>query len=130
MKLSKKEIQDIYFKCLRLVKTKPPEFFNFRKMRGTVGLCYWTDIELDYRRDLIPTAFHELMHYLYPEWSESSILYAESRIMNICTPLEIAVFLKHLANKLYKAELFKETFDEPLRQEKQKKINKTNKSCD
>lgn len=114
LKLSKKEAKDLYQKALRLAKNKPPEFFNLRKMRKTVGLCYWTDIELDYRRDIIPTAFHELFHYLYPEWSESDVCYAESRVINICTPLEIAVFLKHLANKLYKSELLKEMIGGPF----------------
>lgn len=108
LKLSEIQAKDLYFKALRLTKIKPPEFFNLRKMRKTVGLCYWTDIELDYRRDIIPTAFHELFHYIHPDWSESDIRYAESRVINICTPLEVATFLKHLANKLYKSELIKE----------------------
>lgn len=107
MKLSKKDIKHLYTRCLHLVKTKPPEFFGFRKMRGSVGLCYWTDIELDYRRDLVGTAFHELIHYIHPQWPETSVLYAESRIINACSSFEIATFLKHLANKLYKAEMTK-----------------------
>jgi hypothetical protein len=115
VKLTKKEVEDLYKKTLHLVKTKPPEFFGFRKMRGTVGLCYWTDIELDYRRDIIPTAFHELLHYLYPEWSESNILYAESRIMNVCSSLEIARFLRHLSYKLYKSEMLKHFLQKPSR---------------
>ena len=107
MKLSNKQAKNLYIECLNLVKTKPPEFFGFRKMRGTVGLCYFTDIELDYRREIIGVAFHELIHYIYPEWPETTVLYAESRIMNACNSLEIATFLKHLANKLYKAEALK-----------------------
>jgi hypothetical protein len=76
-------------------------------MRKTVGLCYWTDIELDYRKDIIPTAFHELFHCIHPEWSETDIIYAESRVINTCTPLEIATFLKHLADKIYANEMLK-----------------------
>jgi len=105
--LSAEEVRKLYEQCLRLVKPKPPEFFGLRKMRGTVGLCYYTDIELDYRRDIIPTAFHELIHYLRPDWSESMVLYAESRVINHCSCIEIATFLKYLANKLYKAEMMK-----------------------
>jgi hypothetical protein len=104
MKLSKTEVLDLYKQALCLTKTKPPEFFNLRKMHGTVGLCYWTDIELDYRRDIIATAFHELFHYLKPDWSETDIRYAESRVMNVCSPLEIATFMKYLADKIYKSE--------------------------
>jgi len=107
MKLTNKEVKDLYEKTLDLVKTKPPEFFNLRKMNNSVGLCYWTDIELDYRRDIIPTAFHELLHYLYPDWPESDIKYAESRIINVCSSFEVAEFLKHLADKIYKREVQK-----------------------
>lgn len=121
MKLTREQVQDLYKKALTLTKTKPPEFFNLRKMRGTVGLCYWTDIELDYRRDIIPTAFHELFHYIHPDWSETDIRYAESRVMNVCTPLEIATFMKHLANKIYKGEVQKLTFENPKKTKKRKK---------
>lgn len=121
MKLTREQVQDLYKKALALTKSKPPEFFNLRKMRGTVGLCYWTDIELDYRRDIIPTAFHELFHYLQPDWSETDIRYAESRVMNVCTPLEIATFMKYLANKIYKGEIQKLTFENPKKTKKRKK---------
>jgi hypothetical protein len=121
MKLSKSEVQDLYTRALRLTKTKPPEFFNLRKMRGTVGLCYFTDIELDYRRDIIPTAFHELFHYLEPEWSETDIRYAESRVMNVCSALEIAVFMKHLSTKIYKCEMQKLILEKGKKTKKRKK---------
>jgi len=104
MKLSKKEVSALFDRVLNLAKKNPPSFFNLRKMHLTVGLCYWTDIELDYRKDIIATAVHELIHVLEPEWAESTVLYAESRIMNTCTPLEIAEFNKILADKIYKNE--------------------------
>lgn len=120
MKLKKEEIKKLYKDALLLVKNKPPEFFNLRKMRNAVGLCYWTDIELDYRRDIIPTAFHELFHYMNPEWSESDIRYAESRVINDCSPLEIATFLKHLADKLFKCELKKHKINNSSKSQKKK----------
>jgi hypothetical protein len=121
IKLTKSDLQNLYKKALNLVRTKPAEFFNLRKMRGTVGLCYFTDIELDYRRDIVPTAFHELFHYLYPDWSESQVKYAESRMINHCTPVEIATFLKYLANKIYKAEMIKLTHENSNKTKKRKK---------
>lgn len=124
MKLTKSDLSDLYNRALNLVKNKPAEFFNLRKMRGTMGLCYYTDIELDYRRELVGTAFHELFHYMHPEWSESMILYAESRVMNYCTPLQIATFLKFLANKLYKSEKIKDYFHEVAAKKKTNKKNK------
>jgi hypothetical protein len=106
-KVTKKQILSIYEKCLSLVKNKPAEFFNFRKMKKTVGLCNWTDIELDYRKDVLPTAYHECIHYLFPDYSESYVLYLESRLMNSCDALDHSYFLKLLANKIYKSELQK-----------------------
>lgn len=121
MKLTKSDLSNLYNKVLKLVRTKPAEFFNLRKMRGTVGLCYYTDIELDYRRDIVPTAFHEILHYLYPDWSESMVKYAESRMINFCTPIEIATFLKYLADKIYKAEMIKLSFESGIKTKKRKK---------
>ena len=120
MKLNKGEVKKLYEEALSLVKSKPPEFFNLRKMRDTVGLCYWSDIELDYRRDIIPTAFHELFHYMRPDWSESNIKYAESRVINTCTPLEVATFFKYLADKLFECEFKKEQSGHQISHKKRK----------
>jgi hypothetical protein len=106
-KLSKNQIYEIHEKCVNLVKRKPAEFFSFRKMNKFEGSCNWTDIELDYRRDLLSTAYHECVHYLFPDYSESMVKYIESRIINVCDSLDLAYFLKILSNKLYKSELQK-----------------------
>ena len=108
MKLNKEEVQKLFVELLNLVDSKPAEFFNLRKMHGTVGLCYMSDIELDYRRDIIPTTMHELLHYLYPMWNETSVLYAESRLINTCSTLQVATFLKKIADKIYESETNKE----------------------
>lgn len=109
--LTKEQIEEIHEKCVKLVKRKPADFFQFRKMKASVGLCNWTDIELDYRRDLLSTAYHECVHYLFPDHSESMVKYIESRIVNVCKPLDLAYFLKILSNKLYKSELQKQISD-------------------
>lgn len=106
-KLTKKQVLDIHKKCLNLVKRKPPEFFNLKKMNKFEGSCNWTDLEIDYRRELLSTTYHECVHYLFPDYSESMVKYIESRIVNVCDPLDLAYFLKILANKLYKSELQK-----------------------
>jgi hypothetical protein len=105
--LTKKEIVEIHEKCVRLVKRKPAEFFQLKKMYKYEGSCNWTDLEIDYRRELLSTAYHECVHYLFPEYSETMVKYVESRIVNVCEPLDLAYFLKILSNKLYKSELEK-----------------------
>lgn len=114
-KLTNAEIVKIHEKCLNLVKSKPADFFQLRKMKASVGICNWTDIELDYRRDLISTAYHECVHYLYPDYSESMVRYIESRIINCCNSLDISYFFKTLANKLYKSELTKHVVSKKIK---------------
>jgi hypothetical protein len=102
-----------------------PKNTSLKKIYGQRILGYYdygTDqIVIDYRKDIIATAFHELFHYLHPEWSESMVKYAESRMINFCTSLEIATFLKHLANKIYKAELRKDFFNISASSQREKK---------
>lgn len=120
-KYSKKDLQSIYNQCLRLVKRKPPEFFLFRKMRECHGICdYEQDIiEFDHRKEFIRTAYHECVHYLYPEWSETQVIYMESRLINNISLLDTTKFLMNLSEKLYKAELSKS-----LREKRAKKMKK------
>lgn len=106
-KLTKKQIFEIHEKCVKLVKRKPAEFFNLKKMKKYEGSCNWTDIDLDYRGEILSTAYHECVHYLYPDFSEEKVAYIEKRIVNVCDSFEISYFLKLLANKLYKSELQK-----------------------
>jgi hypothetical protein len=102
-KLNEKDTKCLYEKCLKLVKRKPPEFFVFKKMKCQ-GTCDGVVLEFDYRKELVRTAFHECVHYLHPEWSETMVLYAESRLVNLCTAFEVATFLKYFILKLYKSE--------------------------
>lgn len=104
-KLGKIKIQNLYERCLNLVRRKPPEFFLFKKMRGFQGSCNWDDIEIDPRGDFISTAYHECIHYVEPEWSESQVVYAESRMRNLLSYFDQARFLKCISVKLYKSEL-------------------------
>lgn len=123
-KISQKKLLYIYKQCLKLVKEKPPEFFIFRKMKNYNGICdYELDIlEFDHRRDFLRTAYHECVHYLYPDWCETKVLYAESRLINSIPLLETTKFLKYLSIKLYKSELKKR-----LAKKKKKKIYKKEK---
>jgi hypothetical protein len=107
-RITKKKISLFHTRCLNLVRRKPPEFFIFKKL-GCFGMCdYEQDVLLfDHRKSPIRTAYHECLHYLYPEWSETKVLYTESRMINNLSLLEITQFLKYLAIKLYKNELTK-----------------------
>jgi len=105
-KLTKKDIGVIYRRCLWLIRQKPPEFVVFKKL-GICGWCRYDEdiLEIDHRKDLLRTAYHECIHYLYPDWSETKVLYAESRVINNVSIFDNARFLKNLINKIYKSAL-------------------------
>jgi hypothetical protein len=107
--LTKKDIQTIYNRCLSLVRRKPAEFFIFKKLK-ICGWCLYDEdaVVIDHRKDMLRTAYHELIHYLYPDWSETQVIYAESRIVNGVSILDNARFLKMLSVKTYECALLKE----------------------
>lgn len=127
-RMTLKDLNLIHNKCLNLVRRKPPNFFIFRKLGGYYGLCdYEKDVvELDHRRDVLRTAYHECVHYLYPEWCETQVLYVESRLVNVLSLFDITKFLKYLAIKLYKSELQKKFLQTKKKKRKKKKIYKKN----
>jgi hypothetical protein len=73
--------------------------------------------------ELLTTAYHECIHYLFPDWSETQVLYTEKRVINGVTQLENAAFLKHLSFKIYKSEIqrnFLEKIEKKSRYRKRK----------
>lgn len=123
-KISKEKLLAIYKQCLNLVRRKPPEFFLFKKMRCYQGSCDYNSetLEFDHRKEFIRTAYHECVHYLYPDWSETKVLYIESRLINSISILDTANFLKYISIKLYKSELQKQ-----LQKKRKKKTYKKEK---
>jgi hypothetical protein len=111
--LSKYRCNVIYKDIVRLVKSKPPSFFQIKKLRGYSGWCIWEDntsedhIQLDYRHCLLSTAIHECVHYLFPRWSESQVRYTEKRIINNLDTLSLSKLLLELTNKIYQCEFGK-----------------------
>ena len=108
-RLTKKDVQTVYNRCLSLVRRKPAEFFIFKKLK-ICGWCLYDEdvVIIDHRKDMLRTAYHELIHYLYPDWSESQVIYAESRVVNSMSILDNARFLKMLSVKTYECALIKE----------------------
>lgn len=105
-KLTKKDVNEIYRRCLTLIRRKRPEFVVFKKL-NIYGWCKYDEdvLVIDHRKDLLRTAYHECIHYLYPDWSETMVLYAESRVVNQCSVFENAKYLMHLSAKIYKSAL-------------------------
>jgi hypothetical protein len=121
IKLGKKQVTEIYTRCLNLVRKKPPEFFVFSKLK-ICGWCLYDEdmVVIDHRKDMLRTAYHECIHYLYPDWSESQVIYAESRVINGVSILDNARFLKLLSAKVYKSALQKELQEKRAKRKKKK----------
>ena len=79
-----------------------PEIFKIKKLRGIHGICDYEndEIQIDYRKYLIPTIIHEVMHYYYPDWSETKILIEERKIINYLSVRQIKHIIKRFANIL------------------------------
>jgi len=120
-RLTKKKLSLYHTRCVNLIRRKPSDFLVFKKL-GIYGWCVYEDdvLFVDHRKSPIRTAYHECLHYLYPEWSETKVLRVESRMINNLSMLEIAQFMKYVSIKLYKNELSKKIF-------KTKKANKRKK---
>lgn len=123
-KLTKKDIADVYLRCLNLIRRKPIDFVVFKKL-SICGWCKYDEdiLEIDYRKDLLRTAYHECIHYIYPDWSETMVLYAESRVINNVSVFDNVRFLKYLTAKIYKSAL-----QESLSKQRQKRAKKKNKN--
>jgi hypothetical protein len=104
-KLDYDDCENLINQCIKLVKKQDSDFFVLKKLKGCVmGLCYWDWIEIDPRKEFLQTSIHECLHYLNPDWSETMVKYAESRIMNQATHLKLMEFISLLSTKLYKKE--------------------------
>jgi hypothetical protein len=102
IKLSKKDSIKLYYKIVSLIRESEPGFFKFKKLKGAMGYCEWEDgIIIDYRRELMPTLIHECIHYIYPEWSESQVLYAEKRVINTISGAQVINILKIFVDCIY-----------------------------
>jgi hypothetical protein len=51
-------------------------------------------ISIDYRKQLIPTLVHEVLHYLHFDWCETRVIKEERKIMNALSPYQIRTILK------------------------------------
>lgn len=96
-------IQDI----ISFLKSKPPHFFQFKKLYGrTTGFYKGNHIELDFRKDLVQSIVHECTHALRPGLSETKVLKEEAKIMKEITNIQVAEILAIVAKKIKHTEKY------------------------
>jgi hypothetical protein len=70
-------------------------------MRGVRGLWYYGDlIEIDHRKEIVPTIVHEVLHDLYEEKNEKWIHQVESKISQILKPYDIFVLMMAIFSRM------------------------------
>jgi hypothetical protein len=98
-------MQHIIQNIITFLKSKSPEFFQFKKIYGrTTGYFKGDHIELDFRKDLVQSVIHECIHAIKPELSETKVLAMERAILKVITNLEVAEILAILAKKIKHTE--------------------------
>jgi hypothetical protein len=99
-------MQHIIENIITFLRSKPPEFFQFKRIYGrTTGFFKGDHIELDFRKDLIQSVVHECVHALHPELSETKVLAMERAIIKIITNIEVAEILIILGKKIKHTEI-------------------------
>jgi hypothetical protein len=99
-------MQHLIEKIIKLLKAKPPEFFQFKKIYGsTTGLFKGDHIELDFRKDLVQSIIHECLHVIDPDWSETAVMKLERSIIKEITNLQVATILQILSRKIKYTEI-------------------------
>lgn len=99
--LDRKKLRYIFRRVLKRIEEKPKGFFKFRKMRGVRGLWWYGDlIEIDHRKEIVPTVIHEVLHDLYQNNSEKWIFQVESKISQILHPKDIYKLLKFMFSNM------------------------------
>lgn len=104
MKKSDHQVKKLYKKCLKWIEDSPKKRFNFRKSWKFQGMCDWDKIWVDPRQEMGRTIFHEIIHFIYPDYTEAQVMYLESRIMNTCSHLELSHVFSKFFKKLHKNE--------------------------
>jgi hypothetical protein len=99
--MDRKKLRYIFRRILVRIKDKPNGFFKFRKMRGVRGLWWGGDlIEIDHRKEIIPTIVHEVLHDLYESKNEKWIRQVESKIAQILNPKDIFLLMEGVFSKM------------------------------
>lgn len=82
--LTRSQLRYYFRRIVNRIYEKPRGCFKFKKMRGTCGMWYGDGaIQIDFRKPLVPTIIHEVLHDLYPKNWEGWTQRVESKIVNI-----------------------------------------------
>jgi hypothetical protein len=98
---NRRKLRILFKKILNHIGKMPNGHFKLMKMRGVCGTCEWEEgIKLDYRKPIIPTLVHEILHDMYPDNREDWVLRLESKVIQVINTRDIYLLMKKFLNKL------------------------------
>jgi hypothetical protein len=104
-KLSDQDCINLFVEIIKTINKMPKGFIVLKKLKTLHGTCVFDDdlIEIDYRKEFILTLIHEVIHYLNPNWTETMVLYAEKRVINVISEDDVICLLKTAIKKMTSA---------------------------
>jgi len=57
-------------------------------------------IKIDYRRDMLSTLIHEVLHHWHPDWCETKVLQHESLIINALSQRQIKNIIRIIGENI------------------------------
>lgn len=96
------DLDELFQDILNSLSKSQRGFVSFKKLRSIHGYCDFEEEEIciDWRKEFIATAIHEMLHFNKPEWSESKVMKFEKKIINHITEEDVVCLLKILVKKI------------------------------
>lgn len=87
----------------RFIEDHEGRIFLKKIGKGVYGYYYREEeiIELDYRRDIIPTIIHEFLHHQHDDWCETKVVQKEHKIINMISASQARNIMKRLAKSIH-----------------------------
>ena len=98
-----KEAKSLIRAIIRVLRNPPDNFPTFvfkKRLNGISGFYDFDTITLAIYAEPIQTLFHEIIHFLHSDWTESKVINCEKMVKHYITMKEVIkilkLFVKHL----------------------------------
>jgi len=102
MSYSKKEIYQFTNKLYKQIREHSKDIRFEKLYSNTVGSydSKTKQIIVDYRRDILSTLIHEVLHHWHPDWCETKVLQHESLIINSLSQRQIKNIIRVIGQNI------------------------------
>lgn len=96
-----KEVQRYVKKIIKILRNPPSDFPTFilkKHLRGCSGIIDYDSITLAVYWDIVPTIWHEVIHYMHDDWKEARVLKYDKMIKRYIKLKDVITLIKLFAN--------------------------------